>query len=98
MDYGYGYARTYACRGWFVGRNGSRTAYVAELPILKYQKLLPPTDFLEACDGAVGEVFDDIGVGFKHAYRVADFFCELEEGGGGGDVGGDAQIGALNGD
>lgn len=72
------------------------TAYIAEFPILEYQKLLPPADFLEAHDGAVGKVVDDVGVGFEHAYRVADFFGELQEGGGGCDVGRDAQIGPLN--
>ncbi|KAI4134491.1 MAG: hypothetical protein LQ347_001471 [Umbilicaria vellea] len=52
----------------------------------------------EAGDGAVGEVVDDVGVRFQHANGVAHFFCEFQEGGGGGDIGGDAQIGALNGD
>lgn len=74
------------------------TAYVAKLPVLEDQKLLPPAYFLQAGDGAVGEVVDDVGVRFQHANGVAHFFCEFQEGGGGGDIGGDAQIGALNGD
>lgn len=33
---------------------------------------------------------------FEHAYVVADVFGELDEGGGAGDVGGDAEVGLLD--
>ena len=33
---------------------------------------------------------------FEHADGVADFFCEFEERGCGGYVGGDAQVGLLD--
>ena len=37
-------------------------------------------------------------MGLQHADGVADFFGEAQQGGGGVDVGGDAEVGALDGD
>lgn len=74
-----GGVRGTVCCGWAsegVGRV-RLTAYVAKLPILEDQELLAAADFLQAGDGAVGEVVDDVGVRFQHADGVADFFGEL---------------------
>lgn len=49
------------------GLRGIFTAYVAKFPVLEDQEVLPPTYFLQAGDGPVGEVVDDVGVRLQHA-------------------------------
>lgn len=75
-----------------------RTANVPEFPVLEDEEVLPLGDLLEAFDRPIGEVVDDVCMCLEHAYRVADFLGQAKEGGGVMDVGGDAEVGLLDGD
>lgn len=74
------------------------TSNVPEFPILKKEEPLPFRYLLQASDRFVGPVIYDIGMGFEHAYVVADFFCDAQEVIGGVDIGGYAEVGAFDGD
>ena len=73
------------------------TPNISKLPILEQQEFLPLRDLLQASDRAVGKIADDVRVCLQHADVLAYFFGEAQELVGGFDVGGDAEVGALDG-
>lgn len=74
------------------------TANVAEFPILEDKEVFPLSDFLEAFDCSIGEVIDDVGMCLEDADGIADFFGQAKESGGVVDVGGETEVGLLDGD
>ena len=75
-----------------------RTANIPQLPILKQQEVFALGDCLEPSNGVFGPVIDDVRVGLEDADSVADLFCDFEQLEGCVDIGGDAEVGALDGD
>jgi hypothetical protein len=73
----------------------ARTADIAELAVLKDKELFAARQLVQAADGLVVEVGDDVCVGLEDANVIADIFGEGQQFVCGGDVGGDAQVGAL---
>lgn len=53
---------------------------------------------MQTLDCPFGKVVDDIRMGLEHAYVVANFFGYLEKFICPVDIGGDTEVGALNGD
>ena len=49
------------------GSEWGLTADITKLPILEYQELFPPGDFLQPLDCPLAEVVDDIRMRFQHA-------------------------------
>jgi hypothetical protein len=73
----------------------ARTADIAELAVLKDKELFAARQLVQAADGLVVEVGDDVGVRLEDANVIAHIFGEGQQFVCGGDVGGDAQVGAL---
>lgn len=73
-------------------------ADVAELAVLEHEELLALRHLAQPAHRAVAEVADDVGVRLEQAYRVAHLLGEREELRGRGHVGGQAEVGAFEGD
>lgn len=82
--------------GNWPNRHGGLTPNVPKLAILKHDKLLPFSNLVQAADGAVAKVLDDVGVGFEDADVIADLVGQTQQLGGGGDIGADTEVGALD--
>lgn len=73
------------------------TADVCEFAVLEYDEALAPGNLLECPGGAVAPVGDDVAVGLEDADVVSALLSQVQQLGGGLDVGRQAEVGLLYG-
>jgi hypothetical protein len=71
------------------------TANVAKLAVFKDDELLAARNLVQASDGFVVEVGNNVCVGLEHADVIANVFGQSQQLVCGGDVGRNTQVGAL---